>query len=348
MNRGLYIGATSMMNNQKRMDVLSNNLANVNTTGFKKDISVSVSFPEKLLAKTSRMPERLTRLDEDNLTYEQKDGVHSAKLKEGYFMLDTPNGKSYVKEIKVVQDDEGYLRTFYKNLNDEYKTDNENYLLDRNGNRVNNINDVEGFLNGNRVVPPRHVIGTMSGGVKFDKSFIDFTGSGVMDGGKLDLAIKGDGFFKFQPLDGETADTLYSRDGSLTVKDGFLTDQSGRRILGTNGPIQITDGEFAVSPDGRVSIDENVVGQLAIVDITNKEFLRKVGDNNYAMAENVQAEEGNFQGEVLQGYLETSNVDPITGMVEMITLLRDYEMAQKAIKMQDEMLEKAATEIGRI
>ncbi len=73
-----------------------------------------------------------------------------------------------------------------------------------------------------------------------------------------------------------------------------------------------------------------------------------MGDNLYEMAEDVGAEEIPFEGEVLQGYLEGSNVNAIEEMVEMITLLRNYEAGQKAIRTQDEMLEKASNEIGRI
>lgn len=328
------------------MDVLSNNLANVNTTGYKKDISVSESFPEKLLAKKTRRPERLEPRDLNNLNYEENNGVHTARVNQGYFMLDTPNGRSYVKEIKFVVDEDGYLRTNYKNLNDEIKTDNENYILSRNGQRIQNIENIEEFLAGNTVIPDRHIIGTMSAGVKFDKSFIDFTAGGIMDtGGVLDIALKGDGFMKVQ---GEEGETFYTRDGSFAVSEGFITDASGRRLLGTNGPIAIRDGSLSISENGSISIDENIIGQLDIVNITNAEFLRKRGGNLYVMADNVDAEETPFEGQVLQGHLETSNMDPISGMVEMITLLRDYETAQKAIKMQDEMLEKAATEIGRV
>ena len=51
MNRGLYISATSLIANQKKLEVLSNNLANVNTMGFKKDVALTETFPEKLLMK---------------------------------------------------------------------------------------------------------------------------------------------------------------------------------------------------------------------------------------------------------------------------------------------------------
>jgi flagellar basal-body rod protein FlgG len=66
------------------------------------------------------------------------------------------------------------------------------------------------------------------------------------------------------------------------------------------------------------------------------------------MAEDVEPEEIPFNGEVLQGYLEGSNVNAIREMVDMITLLREFEAGQKAIRVQDEMLEKSSNEIGRV
>ena len=53
-------------------------------------------------------------------------------------------------------------------------------------------------------------------------------------------------------------------------------------------------------------------------------------------------------GRVLQGHLETSNMNAVTGMVEMISLMREFEANQKVVRMQDEMLEKATTELGRV
>nr|WP_272879059.1 flagellar basal body rod C-terminal domain-containing protein [Clostridium sp. Cult2] len=95
-------------------------------------------------------------------------------------------------------------------------------------------------------------------------------------------------------------------------------------------------------------VNGNVAAILDIVDLENREFLRKIGDNLYQMAEGVEAEEIPYEGEILQGYLESSNVNTIQEMVEMITLLREYEAGQKAIRVQDEMLEKASNEIGRV
>ncbi|CAK7049716.1 flagellar hook-basal body protein [Tissierella sp.] len=346
MNRSLYIGATSLVANQKKLDVLSNNLANINTAGFKRDISLTESFPEKLLAKMSRTPELRNIAGENNITYETNGQVHTARTQEGYFVVNTSRGKSYVKEIEFVVDEEGYLKTSYKNLEDEHKTDYENYIINNNGNRVQQAGDMENLLQGLVYNPPSYIIGTMSGGVRFQKLFTDFTNGGLIDtGGTLDVAIKGNGLFKIQ---GENGETLYTRNGSFAITEGYLTDLDGRRVLGRNGTIFLGNGTIDILSDGEIQIDGNPVDTLDIVDINNKEFLRKRGDNIFYMADNTVAEENIFDGEILQGYLEGSNMNPISGMVEMINLLREFEANQKVIRMQDEMLEKAANEIGRV
>lgn len=347
MNRGLYIGATSLVANQKRLDVLSNNLANINTAGYKKDISLTESFPEKLLAKVSRTPEIRNIPGANNIVYENKGEVHTAKTEQGYFIVNTPRGKSYVKEIRFTVDDEGYLKTYYKNLDDEYKTDNENYIFDINGNRVQGQDgDMENLVRGIVFNPPPYVIGTMSGGVRFQKLFTDFTNGSLMDtGGKLDIGLKGNGFFKISGNEGET---LYTRNGSFAITDGYLTDLDGRRVLGKNGEISLDNGTVDILSNGDVLVNDNTINTLDIVDIDNKEFLRKRGDNLFYMVEGAEFEEIEFNGEVLQGYLESSNMNPISGMVEMINLLREFESNQKVVRMQDEMLEKAANEIGRV
>lgn len=346
MNRGLYIGATSLVANQKRLDVLSNNLANINTVGYKRDISLTESFPEKLLAKMSKEPELRNISGENNITYETNGQQHTARTQEGYFVVETPKGKSYVKEIRFVVDEEGYLKTSYKNLEDEYKTDYENYIIDNNGGRIQGAEDIENRLQGLVYNPPPYVIGTMSGGVRFQKLFTDFTNGEFMEtGGSLDMAIKGNGFFKIQGNEGET---LYTRNGSFSITEGYLTDLDGRRVLGNNGEIFLGNGMVDILGNGQVLVDGNPIDILDVVDINNKEFLRKQGDNLFYMAENTVAEEVVFNGEVLQGYLEGSNMNSISGMVEMINLLREFEANQKVIRMQDEMLEKAANEIGRV
>lgn len=347
MNRGLYIGATSLVANQKKLDVLSNNLANINTAGYKKDISLTESFPEKLLSKMSKIPEVRNIAGPNNIVYENNGEIHTASTEQGFFTVNTNKGNSYVKELRFTIDEEGYLITSYKDLNDENKTDYENYIVNSAGNRVQSQDgDIEQLLRGLVFNPPPYVIGTMSGGVRFQKIFTDFSkGSFIDTGGKLDLGIKGDGFFK---IAGDEGETLYSRNGSFAITDGYLSDLDGRKVLGKNGEIPLKNGIIDILANGNIFLDDTLIDTLDIVDIDNKEFLRKRGDNLFSMAENAEVEETIFNGEVLQGYLETSNMNAISGMVEMITLLREFEANQKVVRMQDEMLEKAANEIGKV
>lgn len=351
MNRSLYIGASSLLANQRRLDVLASNLANINTTGFKRDISITESFPEKLLAKTNRVPEIRNmpgpnNIEYENIPYGNGEEIHRASTKEGFFVVHTPYGKSYVKEIQFKLDDEGYLKTSYKDLNDNHRTDFENYIGYNNGNRLQSQGgNIEGLLAGAVHYPPPHVIGTISAGVNFQKIFTDFSNSGLIDtGGKFDLGLKGDGFFKIAVND----EVNYTRNGSFALTDGYLTDLDGNRVQGQNGDILINGNNIDILQDGKIVVDDINIDTLDIVNINNREHLRKKGDNLFYMAEGETADEVEFLGEVHQGHLETSNMNPISGMVEMINLLRDFEASQKIVRVQDEMLERAANEIGRI
>ncbi|GFN36207.1 flagellar hook-basal body protein [Tepidimicrobium xylanilyticum] len=347
MNRGLYISATSLATNQKKLEVLSNNLANVNTTGFKKDRSLTETFAEKLLVKINSRQVRPSLRGENEITYETDGQVHRASTTQGYFVVETPMGESYVKEIRFVIDDEGYLRTFYQDGREGFNTDYENFITDGRGNRLQGVGDIEGMLQGIVYYPPSRVIGTMNAGLKFQKIVTDFTqGNMIETGSTLDLALNGSGFFKITDAEGNT---YYTRDGSFVLnEEGILSTLSGEVVQGLNGDIVIQGNDITVGKRGEVIVDGNVVGMLDIVDLENREFLRKIGDNLYAMAEGVEPEEIPFEGEVFQGYLESSNVNAIEEMVEMISLLREYEAGQKAIRVQDEMLEKASNEIGRV
>lgn len=348
MNRGLYISATSLIANQKKLDILSNNLANVNTTGFKKDISLVETFPEKLLSKINDRDTGLRVTGRNAITYETDGQVHTARTDNGYFVINTPNGNSYVKEVRFTVDEEGYLRTYYRDNREDLNTDYENFVANREGNPLQGqVGDIEELLQGNIYYPDSHVIGTMNAGVNFQKVVTDFTAGNIVEtGGTYDLALDESGFFK---VTGEDGNTYYTRDGSFSTNaEGALITASGELVQGIDGPIYIDGKEVLIRNDGSVIVDGNVVGFLDVVDIDNREFLRKVGDSLYEMAEGVESEEIPYEGEVIQGYLEGSNVNTIQEMVDMITLLREFESGQKIIRMQDEILQKASNEIGRV
>ncbi|SCG81876.1 Flagellar basal-body rod protein flgG Distal rod protein [Proteiniborus sp. DW1] len=357
MNNSMYIAASALKLNQKTIDVISNNLANTNTTGFKKDIVISESFPEVLLSKIN------DRIDLDNhrvfrgVNVERNGDVFSLTINSGYFRVNTPAGIGHSRSLRFIVDDNGYLKTFYKNTNDELKSDGENYVLGNNGpirveDRNIEIDNRGNVISGGQIIdnlitfPPFNVIGTTSTGVRFDKIAVDYTSGIIIEtGNKLDFALEGDGFFKVQTPSG----TAYTRDGSFTLDaNGQLVTKEGYAVLGQNGPIVLGQRTFEVNDNGDIIVGGQVVNSLDIADIDNKEYLRKQGNNLYTILENIEPEETPFTGVLLSGYLETSNVNTIKEMVNMITAQRSYESNQKVIQAQDQLLDKVVNELGRV
>jgi flagellar basal-body rod protein FlgG len=163
----------------------------------------------------------------------------------------------------------------------------------------------------------------------------------------LDWMIQGPGFFEIQMPDGTVA---YSRNGQ------FTTDENGRVVTsGAGFPVQpemnVPDDakSISISQDGEVSVTiagqaENVViGQLVISDFINPSGLEPIGQNLYTeTAVSGAPVQGNPSvdglGSIVQGALETSNVNVTEELVNLIETQRVYEMNSKVISKVDEML----------
>ena len=170
----------------------------------------------------------------------------------------------------------------------------------------------------------------------------------------LDLAIQGEGFFQIQRPDGKTA---YTRDGSLTLSDsGTLVTVDGYTVLpGIVVPPEATS--VTVSANGTVSVagkgDNSPVevGRLELARFLNPSGLESIGENQ--MLETSASgpaipglpQEDGF-GSIQQGALETSNVEIVQEMTDMIAAQRAYEINAKAVKAGDEMAQ-ATNEIVR-
>lgn len=167
-------------------------------------------------------------------------------------------------------------------------------------------------------------------------------------GNPLDLAISGQGFFVVQTPEGER----YTRRGSFSRDNqGYLVTDQGYRLLGNAGPIKIPAGELVVDKQGNIRVKDSTA-TLRIVDFTGtadvpaarliKEgdsFLRAEGGLQPSLARGYQ---------IQQGFLEASNVNPLSEMVALITVMRGFEANQKAVQAQDETLDKAVNELGRL
>lgn len=163
----------------------------------------------------------------------------------------------------------------------------------------------------------------------------------------LDVMIDGRGFFEIQMPDGTTS---YSRTGQFSLNDEgtIVTSGAGYPLL---PEIQIPEDaqSITISQDGEVSVqlpgeaEPQVLGQLNLSDFVNPSGLEPIGQNLYletgasgAPLQGVPGTDG--IGTLVQGALETSNVNVTEELVNLIESQRVYEMNSKVIKSVDEML----------
>ena len=194
-----------------------------------------------------------------------------------------------------------------------------------------------------------NITGPASLGIIVSSVHRDFSaGSLQPSGNPLDLAINGAGFFEvaFADPSGEVT-TMYSRSGSFTLgENGMLMTMGGHPVLNESGnPIIIPNGEIAVHNNGAISVNGTIIDTIRIVDFEDPATLRAFGDNLYTTTD--ASIETPFMGSIIQGYLETSNVNIVREMVEMIALSRAYEANARMVSIADQTLGQAVNEIAR-
>jgi flagellar basal-body rod protein FlgG len=173
-------------------------------------------------------------------------------------------------------------------------------------------------------------------------------GSLQQTGNNLDVAIKGNGFFQITMPDGTLG---YTRDGSFQVdSQGRLVTSSGLTVA--NGvTIPPTAQSVSISADGTVtatipgSVTPQSVGTIAMANFVNPAGLEPRGQNIYTETPasgqpNSGTPGSNGMGTLMQGMVETSNVNVVQELVGMIQTQRAYEMNSKAIQTSDQMLQK--------
>ncbi len=281
MVRGLYTGASGMIAQMERIDVISNNLANVNTPAYKKDSGILKAFPEMLMRR----------------------------------------------------------------INDD-------------GVRV--------FPAGSYDLKP--VIGKMGTGVEMNEVYTRFIqGAFKKTDNAFDLALEGRGFFSVETGSGER----YTRNGSFLIDhEGYLVTKEGHRVLGENGSIRLKKNNFMVDENGNVwenaeytddperlvSMEENewnetvLVDRLKVVDFPKIRHIKKAGSSIYRETEYSGPAFVMNEGRPVfyQGFLESSNVNPVVEMVDLIEVHRSYEANQKAVQTHDSALGRVINEVGRV
>ncbi len=164
-------------------------------------------------------------------------------------------------------------------------------------------------------------------------------------GNPLDMALGKSGFFEIATPQGPR----YTRNGNFTLSEkGRLITQDGFSVQGEAGEIVCKGTNISVSSGGAVTVDGRLEGTLKIVDFPDYDQIRRLENGLYApIGSDVKKEKGR-QVEVMQGFIESSNVNTVREMTKMIEVMRSYEAYQKIFKLYDDINAKAVNEVGRI
>jgi flagellar basal body rod protein FlgG len=163
-------------------------------------------------------------------------------------------------------------------------------------------------------------------------------------GAPLDIAIGGDGFLVVDTPAGERL----SRRGALTQDDyGFLVDPSGNPVLGEGGPILLPPGEEIVIRDtGEILVDRTFVDRLRIERPEPGTTLTPEGELLFRPEGRTELVAFDDR-EVIQGFVEESNVNAVEGMIDLIDVQRGFVAVQRAVEVLDGSLATIANDIAR-
>jgi flagellar basal-body rod protein FlgG len=178
---------------------------------------------------------------------------------------------------------------------------------------------------------------------------VDFSSGTIKETGKtLDLALSNpNAFFAIDTPFG----VKFTRAGNFMLDENrALVTQEGFKVISTNvdnnDGIIIPVGKVSIAEDGQIYVDNLPVDAISIVEFDNLENLQKTGYNLFTALNTLPNETDNPK--VMQGYLEMSNINPLTEMVNMISSQRAFETYQKVIRTIDTLNDRAANELGKI
>jgi flagellar basal-body rod protein FlgF len=159
-------------------------------------------------------------------------------------------------------------------------------------------------------------------------------------GNPLDVALDGAGFFEVQAANG----VRYTRDGAFQrASDGTLRTSRNERVLSPNGnPIMLPPGPIDIAPDGTISVAGGVAGRMAVVDFPAGTDLVPEGATLFRAP--AQSARPAASTQVHQGSLEGSNINVVTGTMQLMLIQREAEMMQKALSIFYSEFNKTATQ----
>lgn len=161
-------------------------------------------------------------------------------------------------------------------------------------------------------------------------------------GRALDLSLDGPGFFVVQTPHGDRL----VRGGSFRLDPaGKLIDHQGNAVLGTHGPLVLNGSSVEVRNDGSVLVDGTSVGNLRL-ETADPATLSKEGANQYVARGALRPVTDTTT--VRQGSIEEPNLDPVSSMVDLVTIQRAYAANADALRAMDGVLSTVTSEVGRL
>jgi flagellar basal body rod protein FlgG len=185
-------------------------------------------------------------------------------------------------------------------------------------------------------------------GINFTRtsgSYTDFSqGDMETTNRSLDIAIKGEGFFKVAVEDG----FLYTRQGNfkLDKQNNLVTSINDLQVIGENGPVNFAHSNVLINKEGIVTAEGIEIGRLTVYEVPNNQNLLRKGNGFWELKPGM-ADKPSTSTSLLQGSLERSNVNPVLLTAEIIETKRAYAAFMNTMKVFSDIGEKAR-EIGRL
>lgn len=182
-------------------------------------------------------------------------------------------------------------------------------------------------------------VGTVSRMNIADERVTDYSEGGLREtGSPLDVGLTGNGFFAVQTNNG----IVYTRNGSFNLdNERYLVLPGIGRVLGTNGPIQLTTDEVGIDKQGNITTEDGyqTFGRLQIVDFADYDQLTKITGGVFQAAGQPQASNAT----VTQRYTEYSNVNMAEEMTQMMSGQRVLQGSAQILKIYDQLTGKIVT-----
>jgi len=191
-----------------------------------------------------------------------------------------------------------------------------------------------------------HTIGRLGTGVGLEEISTDLSvGNLAKTDVPTDFSLAQTGsYFVVETEQGER----YTRNGAFKINsEGGLTDSQGNPVLDENNRHIMISGEFSVDRTGVISFaDGTAAVTLKVLQFDDPQKLQRIGDNLYSNEEGSTMSASPASRDILQGYLESSNVNAIMEMVDLLSVVRAYESLQKVVQAEDETAGVAIDQVG--